>query len=93
VSLPRASARARHQFGQPIAEFQGLQWMLADLQIHGAQGSSRNLPLKRHVRDARMLTIAGGTAQTLRTQVAASVLGIKTPQTRDGYLWAAPAAE
>lgn len=132
-----AYARTRRQFGRPIAEFQGLQWMLADmsiglrasralihaaasdtvdefpelcaaaqakilasetaqtvtanaLQIHGAQGYSRNLPLERHVRDARMFTIAGGTAQILRTQVAASILGIKTPQTRDGYLRAAP---
>ena len=26
-------ARTRHQFGRPIAEFQGLQWMLADMSI------------------------------------------------------------
>ncbi|UYV38075.1 acyl-CoA dehydrogenase family protein [Rhodobacteraceae bacterium D3-12] len=125
-------ARNREQFGRPIAEFQGLQWMIADmsiglksarallrsaaatqvggfpditaaaqakilasetaqkvvndaLQIHGSMGYSRNLPLERAVRDARMFTIAGGTAQILRTQVAAAVLGIKTPQTRDGY--------
>ena len=125
-------ARNRRQFGRPIAEFQGLQWMLADmsiglsaarallhgaamgagdgfpdmadaarakvlasetankvtndaLQIHGSMGYSRDLSLERHVRDARMFTIAGGTAQILRTQIAGSVLGIKTPQTRDGY--------
>lgn len=125
-------ALEREQFGRPIAEFQGLQWMLADmsiglkasraliqsaavdlvdgfpdicaaaqakvlasdtalsvtsaaLQIHGAMGYSRNLPLERNMRDARMFTIAGGTAQILRTQVAGSILGIKTPQTRDGY--------
>lgn len=127
-----AYALDRHQFGRPIAEFQGLQWMLADmsiglkasrallrsaatdlvdgfpdmcaaaqakilasetaqtvtsnaLQIHGAMGYSRNLPLERAMRDARMFTIAGGTAQILRTQVAATILGIKTPQTRDGH--------
>ncbi|HSV44651.1 MAG TPA: 3-sulfinopropanoyl-CoA desulfinase [Ramlibacter sp.] len=124
-------AKARHQFGRPIAEFQGLQWMLADmsmqleaarhllhaaacsgtpfpdmakaaqakifaaemankvtsdaLQIHGSSGYGRDHPLERHVRDARMFTIAGGTAQILRTQVAASLLGMKLPQTRDGY--------
>ncbi|MEJ5021531.1 3-sulfinopropanoyl-CoA desulfinase [Ochrobactrum vermis] len=126
-------AQQREQFGRPIAEFQGLQWMIADmsisiaaargllrsaagtlvdgfpeicaaaqakilaaeaaqsvtsaaLQIHGAMGYSRNLPLERMVRDARMFSIAGGTAQILRTQVAGVVMGMKTPQTRDGYL-------
>ena len=125
-------ARAREQFGRPIAEFQGIQWMLADmsiglsasramihnaalesvdgfpemcaaaqakilasetaikvtndaLQIHGSAGYSRNRALERMCRDARMFTIGGGTAQILRTQVAGSILGIKTPQTRDGY--------
>ncbi len=126
-------ARRRRQFGRPIAEFQGLQWMLADmsiqlaaaqgliykaaaragdgfpdkreaaeakvfaadtavrvtndaLQIHGAMGYSRNLALERKVRDARMFPIAGGTAQILRTQVAGAILGIRTPQSRGGYL-------
>ena len=124
-------AKERHQFGRPIAEFQGLQWMLADmsislaaaqaliykaaagnggpfpdiqeaaqakifasesaikvasdaLQIHGAMGYSRNLPLERMLRDARMFTIGGGTAQMLRNQVAGSILGMKLPQTREG---------
>ncbi len=124
----------REQFGRPIAEFQGLQWMLADmsiglaaaqalvwkaaasapvdgfpdmrqaaqakilaaetavkvtndaLQLHGAAGYSRNNPLERMVRDARMFTIGGGTAQVLRTQVAGALLGRKLPQTREGYL-------
>jgi alkylation response protein AidB-like acyl-CoA dehydrogenase len=124
-------ALKRKQFGRPIAEFQGLQWMMADmsiglaasrallhgaaqsagddfpdmaaaarakvlasetaikvtneaLQIHGSMGYSRDLSLERHVRDARMFTIAGGTAQILRTQIAGSILGIKTPQNRAG---------
>ena len=55
------------------------------LQIHGSMGYSRDLPLERLTRDARMFTIASGTAQILRTQVAEAILGIKTPQTRDGY--------
>ena len=124
--------RDREQFGRPIAEFQGLQWMIADmavgisaaqallykaagnagdgfpdmneaaqakilaaetaisvtsqaLQLHGSMGYSRNMPLERRVRDARMFTIAGGTAQILRTQVASVELGMKIPQTRDGF--------
>jgi alkylation response protein AidB-like acyl-CoA dehydrogenase len=125
--------KQRQQFGRPIAEFQGLQWMIAEmavgisaaqallykaaanagdgfpnmneaaqakilaaetavsvtnqaLQLHGSMGYSRNMPLERRVRDARMFTIAGGTAQILRTQVAATELGMKIPQTRDGFL-------
>ena len=125
-------SKAREQFGRPIAEFQGLQWMLADmsiqlsasralvhgaaenlaggfpeplaaaqakvftsemaikvtndaLQVFGAAGYSRDNPLERMVRDARMFTIGGGTAQVLRTLIAGRILGMKTPQTRDGY--------
>jgi butyryl-CoA dehydrogenase len=127
--------KRRRQFGRPIAEFQGLQWMLADmdtqvaaarallhqaalsrgkggrfpdamlaaraklfaseaaikvvndaLQMFGARGYSRDLPLERMARDVRMFTIGGGTAQVLRNVLAASVLGMKLPQTRDGYL-------
>jgi len=125
-------AKSREQFGRPIAEFQGLQWMLADmsvqiaaareliykaarsadpfpdplfaaqakifaseaairitndaLQVFGAAGYSRNRPPERMVRDARMFTIGGGTAQILRTVVASRILDRKLPQTRDGYL-------
>ena len=132
----RRHVREREQFGRPIAEFQGLQWMIADmatrleicrlmlwkaaasaessgtdfpdpllaaqaklhvsetavqvtndaLQLHGAMGYSRNLPVERMVRDARMFTIGGGTAQMLRNLIAGKVLGMKTPQTRSGYL-------
>jgi len=125
-------AKERRQFGRPIYEFQGLQWMLADmstrlaasraliwragasggegfpdalqaaqakifaseaaieitnnaLQVFGAAGYSRANPLERMVRDARMFTIGGGTAQILRTVVASRILGRKLPQTRDGF--------
>ncbi|MEM7750840.1 MAG: 3-sulfinopropanoyl-CoA desulfinase [Pseudomonadota bacterium] len=131
-----AFVKERQQFGRPIAEFQGLQWMLADakiqldaarlmiwraaasaetsgsgfpdpllaaeakiiasetaikvtndaLQLHGANGYGRSLPLERMVRDARMFTIGGGTAQMLRNLVAGRILDMKTPQTRDGYM-------
>jgi alkylation response protein AidB-like acyl-CoA dehydrogenase len=38
--LAVAYAKERHQFGRPICEFQGLQWMLADMSIElaAAQG-------------------------------------------------------
>ena len=124
-------AQSREQFGRPIGEFQGLQWMVADmsvgleasrsliysaaesgdgfpdmvaaarakllasetaikvtndsLQIFGAAGYSRNNPLERMVRDARMFPIGGGTAQMLRNLIGGQVMGTKTPQTRDGY--------
>jgi alkylation response protein AidB-like acyl-CoA dehydrogenase len=124
--------KEREQFGRPIGEFQGLQWMLADmqtqltasrlmlyaaarsrgpngspfpdpelaaqakifaseagfkivndaLQMFGARGYSQDLPLERMLRDVRMFTIGGGTAQVLRTLVASKILGWKIPQTR-----------
>ena len=125
-------SKTRRQFGRDICEFQGLQWMLADmatgiaaaqaliykaaasnpggfpdmtqaaqakvfasemaikvandaLQVFGAAGYGRDLPLERMARDARMFTIGGGTAQILRTVIAGQILGRKLPQTRDGY--------
>ena len=62
------------------------------LQIFGARGYSDREPLERMYRDVRMFTIGGGTAQILRTQVAGSILGIKTPQTRGGYMQLAATA-
>ena len=59
------------------------------LQMFGARGYSRALPLERMARDVRMFTIGGGTAQVLRTLVASKMLGWKLPQTRDGYMRAA----
>ena len=130
--LALAYSQERQQFGRPICEFQGVQWMLADmatgiaasqaliykaaagadpfpdateaaqakiftsemaikvtndaLQMFGAAGYSRNRPLERMVRDARMFTIGGGTAQILRTVVASRLLRRRLPQTRDGYM-------
>ena len=55
------------------------------LQLFGAAGYSRNRPLERMVRDARMFTIGGGTAQILRTVVASRLLGRRLPQSRGGY--------
>jgi len=126
--------KARHQFGRPLAEFQGLQWKLADmdigvhaarlmlheaarsesadggpfpdrtaaarakifaaetaikvvddaLQIFGARGYGAQEPLERMYRDVRMFTIGGGTAEILRSHVAASRLGQPILQPREG---------
>lgn len=136
-------SQKREQFGRPICEFQGLQWMMADmsvglaasqalvykaaasaqtteggfpdmlmaahakimasdtaikvtsdaLQVFGAAGYSRNNPMERMYRDARMFTIGGGTAQVLRNLVAGKILDRKLPQTRDGYAKLAERAE
>ena len=56
------------------------------LQLFGAAGYSRIRPLERMVRDARMFTIGGGTAQILRTVVASRLLGRRLPQSRHGYV-------
>ena len=125
----------RQQFGRPLAEFQGLQWMVAEmdtavhasrlllheaanstgsnsnfpdalyaaraklfasesaikvvsdaLQMFGARGYGDQEPLERMYRDVRMFSIGGGTAQILKTQIGSRLLGIKAPQTREGYL-------
>ena len=130
--LAVAYARERRQFDRPIAEFQGLRWMLADarvnldaarlllhraacetdpktgfperepaaiaklaaseaairitndaLQIYGARGYSRDYPLERMARDARMFTIGGGTAQALRNVIGDAVLGQRVSQRRE----------
>jgi alkylation response protein AidB-like acyl-CoA dehydrogenase len=116
-----AYAQSRHQFGRPIADFQGIRWKLADmaikldaarllihraastsadgfpeplaaakaktfaaemaqevtnqaLQIHGAAGYGRGLPLERMVRDARMFAIGGGTVEMMRNLIADRIL-------------------
>ena len=121
LELAVEHARERRQFAQPIGNFQGLQWKLANmrlavesarwlvyraawgaghglpdptdaalakiaaaeaaqrvaneaLQIFGSYGYSREEPLERMVRDARMFTIAGGTAEVLRNLVGKRTL-------------------
>jgi alkylation response protein AidB-like acyl-CoA dehydrogenase len=49
------------------------------LQVFGARGYSRECPVERMVRDARMFTIAGGTVQMLRNLVANRVVGRAGP--------------
>jgi hypothetical protein len=49
------------------------------LQVFGARGYSRDCPVERMVRDARMFTIAGGTVEMLRNLVAQRVVGRLDP--------------
>jgi alkylation response protein AidB-like acyl-CoA dehydrogenase len=122
-------ANEREAFGQKIGEFQGLQWMLADMktrieaarlliynaalkkmeakqnsnlrytleaamaklyasetamwvtekavQIHGGMGYSKELPVERYFRDAKITEIYEGTSEIQRLVIARNVLGPK----------------
>ena len=117
-----AYAKERTAFGHPIADFQALQWKLADaateielarnmiyraawlkeegrpytieaamaklyasemaervcynaIQIHGGYGYSREYPVERMYRDARLMSIGEGTSEIQRMIIARSVLG------------------
>jgi alkylation response protein AidB-like acyl-CoA dehydrogenase len=47
------------------------------LQIHGAAGYGRALPLERMMRDARMFAIGGGTVEMMRNLIADRVLAAR----------------
>lgn len=113
--------KTRNVGGAPIAEFQGLQWMLADmatdvaaahalsfmavakrargerysldasmaklyasemagrvtdkaLQMHGGYGYTRDFPLERYVRDARIMRIYEGSSEIQRNIIARTIL-------------------
>ncbi len=115
-------SKERVQFGQPIASFQAIQWMLADMateiecarvmvyraawlkdkgrkftreaamaklfaseaadracnkaiQIHGGYGYTRDYPVERYWRDARLCEIGEGTSEIQRLVIARQLLG------------------
>ena len=121
----RDYAQEREQFGQPIAQFQGIQWMLADMktrleaarlltyqaalakdeakatgarytlpaamaklyaseaamwiatqavQIHGGSGYSKEYPVERYFRDAKITEIYEGTSEIQRLVIARNIL-------------------
>ncbi len=119
-----AYAKQRMQFGQPIARFQLVQEMLAEMsalidasrllcyralalldrgvwchresstakmfsteaavrvtnlaiQIHGASGLTKEFPLERWARDARMLTIPDGTTQIHQLIIGRELVGLR----------------
>ncbi|MBI3017032.1 MAG: acyl-CoA dehydrogenase [Deltaproteobacteria bacterium] len=114
-------AKERHQFGKPIAEFQAIQWILADMatqieaarllvhqaaylndqgrpftkeaamaklfasetamkvttdavQVYGGYGYSKEYPVERFFRDAKITEIYEGTSEIQRLVIAAQVL-------------------
>lgn len=114
-------AKQRHQFGQPIADFQAIQWMLADmateidaarllthraawlardnqsvtkqaamaklfaseaanraaykaLQIFGGYGYTKEYPVERFFRDARITTLYEGTSEIQRLVIARRII-------------------
>ncbi len=114
-------AKKRKQFGQPISNFQGLRWMIADMateieaarqlmlsaaamkdrgekftaqasmaklfasemvnritakavQIHGGYGFTKDYPVERFYRDARVFTIYEGTSEIQRLVISNHIL-------------------
>lgn len=117
-------AKDRKQFGKPIADFQAIQWMLADsraeldaarvlthraalladrgerysaeasmaklyaseaasrvcsraLQVHGGYGYTREFPVERHLRDAKLCEIGEGTSEVQRMVIARHLLATR----------------
>jgi len=118
-------AKERHQFGQPIAAFQGMQFMLADMamlvhssrlmihhaarqvdagitgntfeasmakcwaadsamkvttdavQVFGGYGYTREFPVERYMRDAKIMQIYEGTSQIQRAIIARELAAAK----------------
>lgn len=115
-------AKERIQFNKPIAQFQGIRWMIADmatnieaarlmtfnaaamkdrgeyfstaasmakvfasemankvayeaLQIHGGYGYTKEFPVERYYRDARVFTIYEGTSEIQRRVISRNVIG------------------
>jgi butyryl-CoA dehydrogenase len=115
-------AKEREQFGRPIAKFQAIQWMLAEMatqveasrllvykaawledqgvrftkeasiaklyastmatqtclkaiQIHGGYGYTKDYPVERMLRDAKLCEIGEGTSEVQRLVIARQLLG------------------
>jgi 3-sulfinopropanoyl-CoA desulfinase len=80
--IHRAAARAGHGFpdaleaakAKTFAAETAQQVTSEALQIHGAAGYGRTLPLERMMRDARMFAIGGGTLEMMRNLIADRLL-------------------
>jgi len=67
----RTSSRAKW-VGSEAAEFVTRN----AIQVHGGKGYRRDLPLERYYRDAKILSIIGGTTEIQKTTVAKQALGL-----------------
>jgi alkylation response protein AidB-like acyl-CoA dehydrogenase len=121
IEESRRYALERTAFGQPIAEFQALKWMFADMktevdaarllvhraasladagrpytreasmaklyaseaatracnkavQIHGGYGYTREFPVERYLRDAKLCEIGEGTSEVQRSIIAREIM-------------------
>ena len=80
--IHRAAARARGPYPDALEAAKAktfaaetAQFVTSEaLQIHGAAGYGRSLPLERMMRDARMFAIGGGTLEMMRNLVADRIL-------------------
>ena len=80
-------ALALRQAGRPFTQQSAMAKLYASemagfvtdeaLQIHGGYGYTREMPLERYVRDARILRIYEGSSEIQRTIIARSVLGAR----------------
>ena len=78
-------ATALRQAGQPFTQQSAMAKLYASemvgfvtdaaLQIHGGYGFTRELPLERYVRDARILRIYEGASEVQRTVIARGMVG------------------
>jgi len=115
-------AKEREQFGKPIAQFQAIQWMIAEMatqinaarwlvyrgawmedrglrftkeasmaklfastmatqnalkaiQVHGGYGYTKDYPVERFLRDAKLYEIGEGTSEVQRMVIARELLG------------------
>ena len=90
--IHRAAARAGGRFPDALEAAKAktfaaetAQYVTSEaLQIHGAAGYGRTLPLERMMRDARMFAIGGGTLEMMRNLVADRVLGAHVDWRRGG---------
>jgi len=129
--VARAYALERRQFGQRIADFQAIQWKLADMateldaarllvyraawlkqegrphtedgakaklyasemarrqtaeaiQVLGGYGYTKEFPVERYYRDAKITEIYEGTSEIQRLVIARSILGLREPELARG---------